>query len=144
MLNKIWVELTSNIKLKSRENLGLNLSKIIEIRRYTAIILLLSSGVCYGQGPKFQLYLTKSCSGKEQLDTSYYLIPVNNYDTAFFPKSGTVYLPATGHYIIGFNRGPICPIRKLTSQTRISMSCGIKSPQYSYTKPAQLTHRLCT
>ena len=55
------------------------------------------------------MYLAKSCSDKEQLDTSYYLVPVNNYDTAFFPKSGMVHLPSTGHYIIGFNWGPVLP-----------------------------------
>jgi len=70
-------------------------------------IFLLTNSFCFGQGPRFQLWLTKSCSDTERLDTTYFLMPAGDFSKAFFPNSGTVYLPAAGHYLIEFNEGPM-------------------------------------
>jgi hypothetical protein len=78
------------------------------MKKYLIVFLIVvSCNFCFGQGAKFQLFLTKACTTVEKLDTSYYLLPLSNLDTAYFPKKGTVYLPAKGKYVIGFNAGPI-------------------------------------
>jgi antitoxin component YwqK of YwqJK toxin-antitoxin module len=78
-----------------------------KVKYLTFILLMISCGLCKGQGVKFKFYLTKVCGNIEELDTSYYLSPVNQLDTSFFPKAGITYLPKTGRYLIGFNRGPL-------------------------------------
>ena len=71
-----------------------------------AFFIIVSCNTCFAQG-KFQLYLTKACSTVERLDSSYYLMPLNNPDMAYFPKKGIVHLPNKGRYLISFNEGPI-------------------------------------
>jgi antitoxin component YwqK of YwqJK toxin-antitoxin module len=72
------------------------------------ILLLISCGnLCFGQGSRFQFYLTKACSTVEKLDTSYYLMPLNRLDTGYAPQKGTVYLPAKGKYMILVTTGPL-------------------------------------
>ncbi len=70
-------------------------------------LLVFGSNFCFGQGAKFQLFLTKACTTVEKLDTSYCLRPFSNSDTVYFPQKGIVYLPAKGKYLINFNAGPI-------------------------------------
>lgn len=70
-------------------------------------MIVVNCNFCFGQGARFQLLLTKACTTIEKLDTSYYLMPLNHPDTVYFPKKGTVYLPGSGKYIIGFSTGPI-------------------------------------
>ena len=80
----------------------------IVMKKYLiAFLIVATSNCCFGQGGKFQLYLTKSCSTVQLLDTSYYLTPINRFDTSYSPKAGTVYLPKAGRYVIGFNSGPL-------------------------------------
>jgi antitoxin component YwqK of YwqJK toxin-antitoxin module len=78
------------------------------MKNLSLFIIIISCNICFGQGIKFQLYLTKACSTVEKLDTTYYLYKVpGNMDTAFIPKAGITYLPSKGRYMIGFDNGPI-------------------------------------
>lgn len=68
------------------------------------IIIVFNCTFCFGQKGKFQLFVKKSCSVNEQLDTNYYLMSVNSLDTIYSPQKGIVHLPF-GKYFIDRNIG---------------------------------------
>ncbi|MDB5146899.1 MAG: hypothetical protein JWQ57_919 [Mucilaginibacter sp.] len=83
-------------------------TSIMRLKPIPFILLLISCGnFCFGQGARFQFYLTKACGTVEKLDTSYYLMPLNRPDTGYAPQKGTVYLPAKGKYVIWVTTGPL-------------------------------------